>query len=80
MGLSAGPTAVGSRGIAGAPLSYYAASAGESGINSISPSVIGSYGSQAALQGLGVYQASQLGSDSAAAAARIGGYPSYLRH
>ncbi|OVA19603.1 RNA recognition motif domain [Macleaya cordata] len=32
---------------------------GQSGINSISPSVIGNYGSQAALQGLGAYQSAQ---------------------
>ncbi|KAL5994963.1 hypothetical protein ACLOJK_025020 [Asimina triloba] len=45
---------------------------GQSGINSISPSVIGSYGSQAALQGLGAYQNTQLGQSSASTRSQSG--------
>lgn len=52
-------------------------------ISSISPSVIGNYGSQAALQGLGTYQSSQLGQSSAATRSQtgigsVGTLPSYL--
>ncbi|KAL5706457.1 hypothetical protein ACHQM5_024622 [Ranunculus cassubicifolius] len=57
----------------------------QSSINSISPSVIGNYGSQAALQGLGAYQSAQLGQSSAANIARsqsgigsLGTLPSYF--
>ncbi|KAF9622807.1 hypothetical protein IFM89_034042 [Coptis chinensis] len=46
---------------AGTTLGLRAAYGMPSNINTISPSVIGSYGSQAALQGLGVYQNAQLG-------------------
>ncbi|XP_010251672.1 PREDICTED: UBP1-associated protein 2A-like [Nelumbo nucifera] len=49
------------------PLGLSSAYGGQAGINSISPSVIGSYGSQAALQGLGAYQSAHLGQSSAAA-------------
>jgi heterogeneous nuclear ribonucleoprotein A1/A3 len=51
------------------------------GINTISNSMIGSYNSQAALQGLGAYQSSQLSQPSASAArsqAGIGSVPSYF--
>ncbi|KAF8398154.1 hypothetical protein HHK36_017080 [Tetracentron sinense] len=56
---------------------------GQQGINSISPSVIGSYGSHAALQGLGAYQSAQFGQSSAAARSQsgigsIGTLPSYF--
>jgi heterogeneous nuclear ribonucleoprotein A1/A3 len=52
-------------------------------ISSISPSVIGNYGSQAALQGLGTYQSSQLGQSSTATRSQtgigsVGTLPSYL--
>ncbi|XP_043692233.1 UBP1-associated protein 2A-like isoform X2 [Telopea speciosissima] len=64
-----------------------AAYASHTSINSFSPSVIGSYGSQAALQGLGAYQSAQLGQSSAVASAAtrsqpglglIGAMPSYF--
>nr|XP_010906042.3 UBP1-associated protein 2A [Elaeis guineensis] len=56
---------------------------GGTGVNSISPSIIGSYGSQAALQGLGAYQNSQLSSTtsmrSQSGVGSMGtGLPSYL--
>ncbi|XP_058080035.1 UBP1-associated protein 2A-like [Magnolia sinica] len=59
---SSGPSSLYGVGLGATGLS------GQSGINSISPSVIGSYGSQAALQGLGAYQSAQFGQSSAAAA------------
>lgn len=51
------------RGAAAPPTGFGA----QPGINTISPSVIGSYGSQAALQGLGAYHGSQMGQPSASA-------------
>lgn len=66
---------------------------GNYGINTVSPSVIGSYASQAALQGLGSYQGSQPGNSSAGSAAAVAArpqsagfgstgqtYPSYFGH
>ncbi|XP_042480665.1 UBP1-associated protein 2B-like [Macadamia integrifolia] len=64
-----------------------AAYGGHSSINSFSPSVIGSYGSQAALHGLGAYQSAQMGQSSAGASPAtrsqpglglIGTMPSYF--
>ncbi|KAK9280541.1 hypothetical protein L1049_014233 [Liquidambar formosana] len=55
-------------------------------INTVSPSVIGSYGSQAALQGMGAYQSSQLGQSSASVPrshsgiGSVGSLPSYFGH
>ncbi|PIA57376.1 hypothetical protein AQUCO_00600247v1 [Aquilegia coerulea] len=67
------------------PLGLGATYGMQSSINSISPSVIGSYGSQAALQGLGAYQNAQLGQPSPATIARpqsgfdsLGTMPTYL--
>lgn len=66
---------------------------GNYGINTVSPSVIGSYASQAALQGLGSYQGSQPGNSSAGSTAAVAArsqsagfgstgqtFPSYFGH
>ncbi|KAF5191759.1 Ubp1-associated protein 2a [Thalictrum thalictroides] len=70
-----------------APLGLGATYCMQSSINSISPSVIGSYGSQAALQGWGAYQNAQMGQPSAATLARpqsgvgsLGTMPTYRGH
>ncbi|KAF6170814.1 hypothetical protein GIB67_015766 [Kingdonia uniflora] len=57
---------------------------GQSGINGVSPSIMGSYNFQAGSQGLGAYQSTQFGQSPSATAARsqsgigsVGTYPSY---
>ncbi|ERM99010.1 UBP1-associated protein 2A [Amborella trichopoda] len=54
---------------------------GLSGINSVNPSVVGNYGSQAALQGLGAYQNPQVGAQASAVRSQgmgpLGGLTSY---
>ncbi|KAK3036226.1 hypothetical protein RJ639_030382 [Escallonia herrerae] len=57
----------------GAATSLGFGGSGSYGVNTVSPSVIGSYGSQAALQGLGAYQSAQLRNSPAASTGSVAG-------